>query len=65
MRKSKVIATLFLLSLTGAFSVLGDTEDNAVPRQEISKYRSWLKVTPQPHPVKLTAADTVDGIASD
>ena len=60
MGKSKIIATLFLLSVAGAFSVLGDTEGSEVPREEISKYRSWLKVTPKPHPVELTS---VDGIA--
>ncbi len=64
MRKSKIIATLFFLSLAGAVSVLGDTEENEVPRQEISKYRSWLKVTPKPHPVNLTI-ESIDGIASD
>ena len=62
MGKSKVIATLFLLSVAGAFSVLGDTEGNDFPREEISKYRSWLKVTPKPHPVKLSLV-SIDGVA--
>lgn len=57
--KSKIIAMLFLLSFTGVFNVLGETEtDYTVPTQEISKYKSWLKVTPRPHEVKFT----IDGL---
>ena len=53
--KSKIIAMLFLLSITGVFNVLGETEDDStIPTKEISKYKSWLKVTPRPHEVKLT-----------
>jgi len=59
MRKRNVIALLFLVSLTGAFSVPAETEENEIPRQEISKYRSWLKVTPKPHPVALTSVDNI------
>ena len=53
--KSKIIAMLFLLSITGVFNVLGETEeDYKIPTKEISKYKSWLIVTPKPHPVKFT-----------
>lgn len=46
---------LFLLSITGVFNVLGDTEgDYTIPTKEISNYKSWLKVTPKPHQVNLT-----------
>jgi hypothetical protein len=62
MGKRKIIAMVFLLSLTGAFSVLGETEGDEIPRQDISKYKSWLKVTPKPHPVKLTL-DSIDGVS--
>lgn len=53
--KSKIVAMLFLLSITGVFNVLGETEgDYIIPTKEISKYKTWLKVTPRPHAVKLT-----------
>ena len=53
--KSKIIVLLFLLSITGAFNVLGETEgDYIIPTKEISKYKSWLIVTPRPHEVKFT-----------
>ena len=53
--KSQIIAMLFLLSITGVFNVLGDTEgDYTIPTKEISNYKSWLKVTPGPHEVKQT-----------
>ena len=55
----KVFALLFLLSITGAFNVLGDTDDYLIPEKEISKYKSWLKVTPKPHEVEFS----VDGLA--
>ena len=66
-----IIAMLFLLSITGAFNVLGETDGNKytakgdilVPTKEISKYKSWLKVTPRPHQVKLTI-DGIDGLDS-
>ena len=48
---TKLIATLFLLSVTGAFNVLGETDDY---QNDISKYKRWLKVTPRPHEVKAT-----------
>lgn len=52
---SKIVALLFLLSITGVFNVLGETEgDYTVPTKEISNYKSWLKVTPKPHEVKQT-----------
>ena len=55
--KSKIIATLFLLSITGVFNVLGETEgDDTVPTEQISNYKKWLKVTPKPHEVKQTFA---------
>ena len=55
MNKSKIIALLFLVSITGAFNVLGETDGAyVIPTNEISKYKSWLKVTPRPHEVKLT-----------
>ncbi len=73
MRKQqrKIIAMLFLLSITGAFSVLGETDgskytakgDYLIPKEEISKYKSWLKVTPRPHQVKFTI-DSIDGLDS-
>lgn len=56
----KIIAMLFLLSITGAFNVLGETDDYLIPKEEISKYKSWLKVTPKPHEVKIT----LDGLDS-
>ena len=53
--KSQIIAMLFLLSITGVFNVLGETEgDYTIPTKEISNYKSWLKVTPRPHEVKQT-----------
>ena len=50
----KLIVALFLFSITGAFNVLGETDDYSIPQQEISEYKSWLKVTPRPHEVKFT-----------
>lgn len=53
---------LFLLSITGVFNVLGDTEgDYTIPTKEISNYKSWLKVTPKPHQVNIT----LDGLGLD
>lgn len=53
--QTKIIALLLLLSITGAFNVLGETNgDYTVPKEEISKYKSWVKVTPRPHEVKFT-----------
>ena len=53
--KIKIIAVLFMLSITGVFNVLGETEgDSRIPTKEISKYKSWLIVTPRPHHVNLT-----------
>lgn len=58
---SKIFAMLFLLSINGAFNVLGETEgDYTIPTKEISNYKSWLKVTPKPHKVEIT----IDGIDS-
>ena len=55
--KSQIIAMLFLLSVTGIFNVLGETEgDYTIPTKEISNYKSWSKVTPKPHEVKQTFA---------
>ena len=62
---------LFLLSIAGASVALTKTDgskltaegDYVIPRAEISKYKSWLKVTPRPHPVKFTL-DGIDGINS-
>ena len=55
MNKQKIVALLFLLSITGAFNVLGETDDDhIIPIKQISKYKSWLIVTPKPHHVNLT-----------
>ena len=55
MNKQKIVALLFLVSLTGAFNVLGETDgDYIVPTKEISSYKSWLIVTPKPHQVNRT-----------
>lgn len=53
--RRNIIALLSVISIIGAFNVLGDTdEEYLVPTDQIAKYKSWLKVTPQPHEVKLT-----------
>ena len=59
---SKILAMLFLLSITGAFNVQGLTDGNNLIPKEISEYQSWLKVTPKPHEVKLNLSD-IDGIS--
>lgn len=61
-RECKIIATLLLISITGAFTVLGQTVTNKhqLPIKEISEYKSWSKVTPKPHPVLFN----IDGISS-
>jgi len=60
-RESKIIAMLLLISITGAFNVLGETvtKKYQLPRKEISEYKSWTKVTPKPQRILLT----IDGIS--
>ena len=54
-QRGRIVALLFLLSIIGAFNVLGETDgEYPIPTAEISKYKSWLKVTPGPHQVQLT-----------
>ena len=53
--RRKIIALLSVISIIGAFNVLGETDgEYLVPTDEIATYKSWLKVTPKPHEVKLT-----------